>query len=206
MNKGLIILYLSKYLAKSNTNNNMAYTVSNMMPLGTKAPSFNLFDTVSGKMVELSSIQSDKATVIIFSCNHCPFVHFLNDEMVRVAKAYQTKGVAFVVISSNDADNYPEDGPAAMTKFATQSGYSFPYLYDATQEVGKAYDAACTPDFYVFDGEMKLAYRGQFDAARPSNSKKITGSDLRSALDAVLNNEPVATIQYPSGGCGIKWK
>ena len=204
MNKDLYICL--KCLDKSNTTNNMAYTVSNMMSLGTKAPNFNLLDTVSGKMIDLSDIQSDQATVIVFSCNHCPFVHFVNDEMVRIANDYKTKRVAFVVISSNDTEFHPEDSPEAMTKFAKESGYSFPYLYDETQEVGRAYDAACTPDFYLFDGEMKLAYRGQLDGARPSNGKEITGEDLRNALDAVLNNQPVATIQYPSGGCGIKWK
>ena len=184
----------------------MAYIVSNMMPLGTKAPDFNLLDTVSGQMLNLSDVQSDKATVIVFSCNHCPFVHFVNDEMTQLAKDYQAKGVGFAAISSNDAVNYPQDGPAQMTAFAKKSGYTFPYLYDETQEIGKAYDAACTPDFYIFDGEMKLVYRGQLDAARPSNGKKVNGADLRAALDAVLNNQPVATIQYPSGGCGIKWK
>lgn len=184
----------------------MAYTVSNMMDLGTKAPDFSLLDTVSGQMMNLSDIQSDKATVLIFSCNHCPFVHFVNDEMVQIAKDYQAKGIAFAAISSNDAVHYPEDGPEAMATFAKESGYSFPYLYDETQAVGKAYDAACTPDFYIFDGKMKLVYRGQIDSARPSNGKEITGADLRGALDAVLNHEPVATIQYPSGGCGIKWK
>lgn len=184
----------------------MAYTVSNMMPLGTKAPDFNLLDTVSGNMISLADVQSDKATVIIFSCNHCPFVHFVNDEMVRIVNEYKTKGVSFAAISSNDVVHFPQDSPEQMTEFAKQSGYTFPYLYDETQEVGKAYDAACTPDFYVFDGAMKLVYRGQMDAARPSNGKKVNGTDLRAALDAVLNNQPVATIQYPSGGCGIKWK
>lgn len=184
----------------------MAYTVSNMMPLGTKAPDFNLLDTISGNRMSLADIQSNKATVIIFSCNHCPFVHFVNDEMVRIAKEYQAKGVSFAAISSNDIVHYPQDSPQRMTEFAKQSGYTFPYLYDETQEVGRAYDAACTPDFYVFDGAMQLVYRGQMDAARPSNGKKIDGADLRAALDAVLNNEPVSAIQYPSGGCGIKWK
>lgn len=184
----------------------MAYTVSNMMPLGTKAPDFTLLDTISGKKMSLSELQSDNATVIIFSCNHCPFVHFVNDEMVFLAKEYQKKDVSFVIISSNDAVNYPQDAPEKMTIFANESSYSFPYLYDQTQEVAKAYDAACTPDFYVFDNEMQLAYRGQMDGARPSNGKKVTGADLRAALDAVLSNEAVATIQYPSGGCGIKWK
>jgi peroxiredoxin len=184
----------------------MAYTVSNMMPLGTKAPDFKLLDTISGKQISLSDISSDKGTVIIFSCNHCPFVHFVNDEMVRIAKDYQAKGVGFAAISSNDVAYHSEDSPERMAIFAAQSGYTFPYLYDATQEVARAYDAACTPDFYLFDGQMQLVYRGQMDAARPSNGKTITGADLRAAIDAVLNQEIISSIQYPSGGCGIKWK
>ena len=184
----------------------MAYTVSNMLPLGTVAPDFTLLDTVSGKIKSLSDIQSDKATVIIFSCNHCPFVHFVNDEMIRIAKEYQAKGVAFAAISCNDIAAYPQDAPDKMTIFAKESGYTFPYLYDETQAIGRAYDAACTPDFYVFDSTMKLAYRGQMDSARPSNGKQPTGSDLRAAIDSVLSGQPVAERQYPSGGCGIKWK
>ncbi len=184
----------------------MAYTVSNMLPLGTVAPDFTLPDTVSGKTLNLSDIKSDKATVIIFSCNHCPFVHYVNDEMVRLAKEYQAEGVAFAAISSNDVTAFPQDAPEQMTIFAKESGYTFPYLYDATQDVGKAYDAACTPDFYVFDGDMKLAYRGQMDSGRPSNGKTPDGADLRAAIDAVLSGHPVAERQYPSGGCGIKWR
>lgn len=184
----------------------MAYTVSNMLPLGTVAPDFNLPDTVSGRMMTLQDVKSDVATVIVFSCNHCPYVHHVNDEMVNIANDYQSKGVAFAVISVNDIDRYPADAPDKMKEFAAESGYNFPYLYDASQDVGKAYDAACTPDFYVFDGDLKLVYRGQMDNSRPSMNTPVTGKDLRAALDAVMNGESVSEMQRPSGGCGIKWK
>lgn len=184
----------------------MAFTESTMLPLGTQAPSFSLPDTVSGKILSLQDIQSDKATVIIFSCNHCPYVLHLNVGIVALAHDYQPKGVSFVAISSNDVENYPDDAPHLMKELAEKVGYPFPYLYDATQEVAKAYDAACTPDFYVFDGAMRLAYRGRFDGARPKNDTPVTGEDLRAALDAVLKGEPVTEKQYPSGGCNIKWK
>ena len=177
-----------------------------MLELGTIAPDFNLPDTVSGKMMSLADVKSDKATVIVFSCNHCPYVHHVNDEMVNIANEYQPKGVSFVVISVNDIDRYPADAPDKMKEFAEESGYTFPYLYDASQAVGKAYDAACTPDFYVFDGDLRLVYRGQIDDSRPSLDTPMTGKDLRAALDATLNGEAVSSDQYPSGGCGIKWK
>lgn len=184
----------------------MAFTESTMLPLGTKAPYFELPDTISGKTLTINALQSEKATVIVFSCNHCPYVLHLNKGIVALAKDYQPQGVSFIVISSNDADKYPEDAPHLMTILAQKEGYTFPYLYDETQEVARAYDAACTPDFYVFDGEMRLAYRGRFDGARPKNDLPVTGADLRAALDAVMANEPVAEKQYPSGGCNIKWK
>ncbi|MBR9919866.1 MAG: thioredoxin family protein [Bacteroidetes bacterium] len=184
----------------------MALTESNMLPLGTKAPDFTLPDTVSGKELSLNDIASDKATVIMFLCNHCPYVIHVNPELSKLAEEYQEKGVAFVGISSNDVDRYPDDAPDKMTEFAKSEGYSFPYLYDETQEVAKAYDAACTPDFYVFDGDQKLVYRGRLDASRPGNSEGLTGADLRAALDAVLAGEEVSAVQYPSAGCGLKWK
>ncbi len=184
----------------------MAFTESNMLPLGTEAPDFTLPDTISGAMVSLDGIASDKATVIMFLCNHCPYVIHVNPEIVRVAKDYQSKGVSFVGISSNDVENYPQDGPEEMKMLAKKVGYTFPYLYDETQEVARAYDAACTPDFYVFDGDLKLVYRGRLDDARPKNENPLTGKDLRAALDAVLADEPVSEVQYPSGGCNIKWK
>lgn len=184
----------------------MAFTESTMLELGTKAPAFELPDTVSGKNIRLSDIQSDKATVVMFLCNHCPYVIHVNPEIVRLAKEYQAKGVSFVGISSNDVENYPQDGPEKMKEVAAEVGYTFPYLYDATQEVARAYDAACTPDFYVFDGDMVLVYRGRLDGSRPKNDLPLTGADLRAALDAVLVGEPVTERQYPSGGCNIKWK
>ena len=184
----------------------MAFTESNMLPLGTKAPDFTLPDTISGKDLNLADMQSDQATVIMFLCNHCPYVIHVNEEVVRLAAEYQAKGVKFIGISSNDAVNYPQDGPAEMTEHAAETGYNFPYLYDESQEVAKAYDAACTPDFYVFDGDMKLAYRGRLDDSRPKNDHPLTGKDLRAAIDSVLAGEPVSDIQYPSGGCNIKWK
>lgn len=177
-----------------------------MLELGTKAPEFALPDTVSGKTVKLSDIQSDKATVVMFLCNHCPYVIHVNPEIVRVAKEYQAKGVSFVGISSNDVENYPQDGPDKMKEVSAEVGYTFPYLYDETQEVARAYDAACTPDFYVFDGNMTLVYRGRLDSSRPKNDDPLTGKDLRNALDAVLTGRPVTDRQYPSGGCNIKWK
>lgn len=184
----------------------MAFTESKMIELGTKAPDFKLPDTVSGEKLSFSNIRSDKATVVMFTCNHCPYVLHVNPELVRLAKDYQEKGVSFVAISSNDVDRYPDDSPEKMTELAKEVGYPFPYLYDETQEVAKAYDAACTPDFYVFDGHDKLAYRGRLDESRPNSGKPLTGKDLRAALDAVLAGKPVPEPQYPSGGCGIKWK
>ena len=184
----------------------MAFTESTMLPLGTKAPNFILLDTVSGKKLRLNALKSDKATVVMFLCNHCPYVVHVNAGIVALAKDYQPKGVNFIAISSNDVENYPADAPHLMTELAHQVGYTFPYLYDATQEVAKAYDAACTPDFYIFDGKMRLVYRGRIDGSRPKNDLPVTGEDLRRALDAVLNGLPVAEKQYPSGGCNIKWK
>lgn len=184
----------------------MAFTESTMLELGTKAPDFTLPDTVSGQHISLKDIASDKATVVMFLCNHCPYVIHVNPEIVRIAKDYQPKGVGFVGISSNDVENYPQDGPMEMKILAEKVGYTFPYLYDATQEVARAYDAACTPDFYVFDGDLNLVYRGRLDDARPKNDNPLTGKDLRAALDAVLAGKPVSEVQYPSGGCNIKWK
>jgi len=184
----------------------MAQTPSNMLPLGTIAPNFTLLDTVSGKELELTNIKSEKATVIMFICNHCPFVKHINSELVRLAKEYLPKGIAFIAISSNDAVKYPADAPEEMTKTARDLGYPFPYLYDETQEVAKAYNAACTPDFYIFDKNLSLVYRGQLDDSRPSNSIPVTGKDIRNALDNILNNKEVDVNQKPSIGCNIKWK
>ena len=184
----------------------MALTPSNMLPLGTAAPEFVLPDTVSGKDLSFDDVATDKATVVMFICNHCPYVIHVNQEIVNVAKDYQTKGVGFVAISSNDVENYPADSPDKMKILAETEGYTFPYLYDASQEVAKAYDAACTPDFYVFDGNKQLVYRGRLDDSRPGTGNPLTGKDLRNALDAVLDGEEVTDVQYPSMGCNIKWK
>ena len=177
-----------------------------MLPLGSEAPKFVLPDTVSGQTIRLVDIASDKATVVMFLCNHCPYVIHVNDEIVRLANDYIAKGVAFVGISSNDVENYPEDGPDQMKKVAEKLKYPFPYLYDESQNVARAFDAACTPDFYVFDKDLKLVYRGRLDDSRPKSGTPLTGKDLRDALDAVLAGKPVDEKQYPSGGCNIKWK
>ncbi|MGG3801575.1 thioredoxin family protein [Metabacillus fastidiosus] len=184
----------------------MARTESKMFPLGSTAPDFNLLNTVNGETVSLQDIKSDTATVIMFICNHCPFVKHVDDELIRLANDYQPKGISFIAISSNDVENYPDDSPENMKKTAKELGYPFPYLYDETQEVAKAYDAACTPDFYIFDGDLKCVYRGQLDDSRPGNEKPVTGESIRAALDALLHNEPVSDVQKPSLGCNIKWK
>lgn len=184
----------------------MARTESKMLPLGTKAPGFSLSDTVSGQTFTLSSQKSEKATLIMFICNHCPYVLHVNEEIVRLALDYQPRGVKFIAISSNDVSAYPQDGPDRMHEQAARLGYPFPYLYDATQEVARAYDAACTPDFFLFDGQLELVYRGQLDDSRPNTTIPITGRDLRAALDAILAGKPVHPVQRPSIGCNIKWK
>lgn len=188
------------------TFHKMAYTESNMLPLGTEAPEFNLPDTVSDKNLSWKDIAGSAATVVIFSCNHCPYVLHVNPEIVRLANDYLPKGVGFVAISANDVEKYPADSPDKMKVLAQTVGYPFPYLYDETQEVARAYDAACTPDFYVFDGKMRLAYRGRLDDSRPNSGTPLTGHDLRTALDAVLAGKAPAEKQYPSAGCNIKWK
>ena len=184
----------------------MARTPSTMVALGTKAPDFNLPDTVSGKQVSLSYIKGDVATVIMFICNHCPFVKHVNVELVNLANDHKSHGVGFVAINSNDVINHPEDSPALMMQVAKQLKYPFPYLYDETQEVAKAYDAACTPDFFIYDKDLHLVYRGQLDDSRPGNEIPVTGKDIRHALDCLINKEPVPEFQRPSIGCNIKWK
>lgn len=184
----------------------MARTPSNMLALKTKAPSFTLLDTVNNKTESLDRLMGVKATVIMFICNHCPFVIHVNPELVKIANQYQTKGINFIAISSNDIINYPQDGPDLMHTHAKDNNYPFPYLHDETQEIAKAYDAACTPDFYIFDNNLELVYRGQLDNSRPGNDIPLTGEDLRNALDNILNNSAVNSIQKPSIGCNIKWK
>lgn len=198
------MLYLSNWTKLS--KNNMALTPSNMLPLGTTAPDFTLTDTISNNAMSLSQLKGEKGTVIMFICNHCPFVVHVNEEIVRVANDYRVTGFGFVAISSNDVEKYPQDGPEKMWENAQNNHYPFPYLYDDTQEVAKAYDAACTPDFYVFDAEMKLVYRGQLDNSRPGNGIPSNGRDLREALDNILNNNAQRLDQKPSIGCNIKWK
>ena len=184
----------------------MARTPSNMLPLGTSAPSFNLYDTITDKMIQLEDARGEKGTVVMFICNHCPFVIHVNEEIVKLAKSYLQKGIGFIAISSNDVENYPQDAPDLMKQTAQRLGYPFPYLYDATQEVAQAYDAACTPDFYLFDKDLKLVYRGQLDDSRPGNGIPVTGSDLKAAMDNLINGLPISGDQKPSIGCNIKWK
>jgi peroxiredoxin len=176
-----------------------------MLPLGTKAPDFRLPDT-GGKIVSLADFKAAPALVVVFMCNHCPYVKHVRDGLAKLARDYQPERVAMVGISSNDVANYPDDSPAKMAAEAKSAGYVFPYLYDESQEVAKSYKAACTPDFYVFDQDQRLVYRGQLDDSRPGNGMPVTGKDVRSALDAVLASKPVAATQKPSIGCNIKWK
>jgi peroxiredoxin len=184
----------------------MSNTLSHMMPLGTKAPDFNLWDTISQDFKTLEALKGNKATVIMFICNHCPFVLHVNNTLVKLANNYLKRDVKFIAISSNDVANYPQDSPELMALQAQKLKYPFPYLYDETQVVAKAYQAACTPDFFVFDADLKCAYRGQLDASRPGNGLPITGNDLRKALELILQNKPVDFDQKPSMGCNIKWR
>jgi thiol-disulfide isomerase/thioredoxin len=184
----------------------MAETPSKMNPLGFKAPDFKLWDVISDRYLTLEELKSDKATVIMFICNHCPFVKHVIHQIVELADDYLPKGISFVAINSNDADRYPEDSPEKMKEYASRHKYPFPYLFDSTQEVAKAYDAACTPDFYIFNGDLKCVYRGQLDGSRPGNNIPVTGNDIRMALDALLSGEEVSEDQIPSIGCNIKWK
>ncbi len=184
----------------------MAATPSAMIELGTVAPHFNLPDTVNGKKMDLNSLKSQHATVIMFICNHCPYVKHIQEGLVKLTNEYLSKGISFVAINSNDVVNYPEDSPAKMKTLAQSLGFSFPYLYDETQEVAKAYSAECTPDFFIYDKNLKLVYRGQFDDSRPQNGVPITGKDVRGALDNILKGKEVSPDQKPSIGCNIKWK
>jgi peroxiredoxin len=184
----------------------MAMTPSTMLPLGTEAPDFSLPDPVRGRSVSLSDFKDKSALLVIFMCNHCPFVKHVHEGMLKLIKEYQARGVGVVAINSNDVLEYPEDGPEMMAQQAREYGYTFPYVFDETQEVAIAFQAACTPDFYVFDRGRRLVYRGQMDNSRPGNNRPVTGSDLRAALDAVLEGRPVSPIQKPSIGCNIKWK
>lgn len=183
----------------------MAETPSTMLKLGTQMPSFRLPDP-SGTWISSDGFKDAPGFLVAFICNHCPYVKHIRSHFAQLAQEYQAKGVAIVGIGSNDVKAYPEDSPEMMAKEIETFGYSFPYLYDETQEVAKAYHAACTPDFYVFDRERRLAYRGQMDDSRPGNNRPVTGADIRAALDAVLAGRPVPDDQKPSVGCNIKWK
>ena len=184
----------------------MAKTLSTMIPLGTKAPDFRLMDAVSNKWLTLDELKSPIATVVMFICNHCPYVKHIQTQLVDVANRYQAKGIKFIAISSNDVVNYPADSPALMHEEAITHHYPFPYLYDETQAVAKAYHAACTPDFFVFDNNLLCVYRGRFDEATPGNDKPVTGADLCKALDAILAGNTISEDQIASMGCNIKWK
>jgi peroxiredoxin len=184
----------------------MSLTPTKQIPLGHTAPNFTLPDVTSGKDVSLNDINGDKGTAVMLICNHCPYVIHVIDELVKLATDYQKKGIGFVAISSNDVENYPQDSPEKMKEFAAENDFPFPYLYDESQEIAKAYDAACTPDFYLFDAHLKCVYRGQFDGSRPDNDVPVTGEDLRHAVMAltagVANDRP----QKPSMGCNVKWR
>lgn len=184
----------------------MARTPSNMLPLGTIAPHFKLKDTNSNNEYSFEDLKGSKGTLVIFICNHCPFVLHVIREIVMIANDYRVQGIGIVAISSNDIIKYPQDSPELMTEFAFENKIDFPYLFDETQEVAKAFDAACTPDFYLFDNQDKLFYRGQLDDSRPANGIPLSGSDLRSAIDALIYNRTLNEIQKPSLGCNIKWK
>ncbi len=184
----------------------MANTPSNMLALGTIAPGFTLQDTISDKNLNLQNLKGKKGTVIFFICNHCPFVIHINHELVKIANDFKNKGISFLAISSNDVENYPQDAPHLMKKVANNLHYPFPYLYDETQEVAMAYAAACTPDIYVFDKELRLVYRGQIDDSRPNNGILVTGNDLRISLQNLLEGSEISKDQKPSIGCNIKWK
>jgi peroxiredoxin len=183
----------------------MTATASTMLPLGTQAPDFALPDT-SGNTVTLSDFNDKKALLVIFMCNHCPFVKHVLEDMVNLIRECQQKGLAVVGINSNDVENYPEDSPDMMATVAKEKGFTFPYLYDESQQVAKSYQAACTPDFFLFDKDKKLVYRGQMDDSRPGNNIPVTGLDLRKAIDSVLERKKPIKGQKPSMGCNIKWK
>ncbi|OUL18869.1 thioredoxin family protein [Nostoc sp. 106C] len=184
----------------------MALTASTMLPLGTNAPDFHLPEVVSGEKISLANFADKKALLVMFICRHCPFVKHVQKQLALLGDEYFNSDLGIVAISANDAKNYPDDAPDSLKAMATELGLKFPLCYDETQETAKAYTAACTPDFFVFDSERKLVYRGQLDDSRPSNGKPVTGADLRAAIEAVLTDKPVPNEQKPSIGCNIKWK
>jgi peroxiredoxin len=179
---------------------------SQMLPLGTEAPDFALPDVVTGDTVKLADVADARALVVMFICRHCPYVRHVRAGIAQLGRDHVDTGLGIVAISANDPETYPEDAPASLAEEAREAGYTFPYLFDETQEVAKAYHAACTPDFFLFDGDRRLVYRGQFDDSRPGNGRPVTGADLHAAIDATLAGRPVAEDQVPSVGCSIKWR
>ena len=184
----------------------MALTESTMLALGTAAPVFQLPDVMTGRVISLETFKDKHSLLVMFICQHCPYVQHVKAELARLGKDYASKSVGIVAISSNDAANYPDDAPEQLKKMAKQEGFTFPFCYDETQEVAKIYTAACTPDFFLFDAQRRLVYRGQLDESRPGSGKPVTGRDLRAALDAVLAGKPIGPTQRASIGCNIKWK
>ncbi|MDC0552212.1 thioredoxin family protein [Flavobacteriaceae bacterium] len=184
----------------------MARTNSNMVPLGTEAKDFKLYDTVSKTVVSFDQIKGSLGTLILFICNHCPFVIHINPILIKISKKYKKSGLNIVAISSNDVEKYPQDGPSQMAKHAKKNGYDFPYLFDETQEVAKIYDAACTPDIYLYNYNNRLVYKGQIDDSRPGNNIPINGNDLVNAIECLISKVENKRIQKPSIGCNIKWK
>ena len=184
----------------------MALTFSTMLPLGTTAPTFTLPNVINNKIFSLASVAPQTGTVIMFVCNHCPFVKHIMEKLLEIVNTYQTQGIQFIAISSNDINNYPDDAPEKMQVLAKKLNFNFPYLYDEDQSVAKAYLAACTPDFYLFDSSLKLAYRGRLDDSTPGNKIPVSGKDLKKALDCLLTHTPLSPEQHPSQGCNIKWK
>lgn len=184
----------------------MALTPSSMLPLGTPAPDFCLPEPLTGHERSRDGIAAGRPLLVMFICNHCPYVVHVRDELIRLSREYAARGVASVAISSNDAEHYPDDGPARMAALARELDFPFPYLYDESQVVARDYQAACTPDFYLFDAGLRCVYRGRLDGATPGNDEPVTGGELRAALDALLAGEPIPEPQLPSVGCNIKWK
>jgi len=184
----------------------MSLTPSTMLALGTLVPNFNLPDVISGNMVSLNDFKEKKALLVMFICRHCPYVQHVKEEIAKIGQDYKEKDIGIIAISANDSNSYPEDSPESLKEMAQELNFSFPYLYDKSQEIAKSYTAACTPDFFLFDKERKLVYRGQLDDSRPGNNLPLTGKDLREAIDAVLEDKPADFNQKPSMGCNIKWK
>lgn len=184
----------------------MPAVASNMFPLGEQAPDFHLPDTQSGKWINRDDAKGEQGMVVMFICNHCPYVIHVRKELTRLAEDYQSRGIGFIAISANDISRYPQDSPELMARFAAENAFPFPYLYDESQGIAKAYQAACTPDFYLFDQALKCVYRGRLDASRPGNDQPVNGQDLRAAIEAMLSGKKPLQAQHPSIGCSIKWK